>query len=244
MGAYRDSGIQKKYFKLIGKVDDVDKEHGWVIAERIKVTGEEDRKEWHKGLSGYLVSATTKEYEWPKDSKEMKTSFVLELQDSEGISHLEFSASGPGYGLINSLLDADLTKELAIEGWVNKGGYVNAGAKYKGMKDGIPWAIPVPSQPKPIEFSTPGGKVLKDYANVQSFWILEFKKISFKAISQNFPKELLELQKTAEPLNAPKSNVNSVSAGVNQQKRDNSWKDENWPDKPPVEDDDDLDAPF
>jgi hypothetical protein len=194
-----------RYFNLITKTDNVDKEGNRVIVEIVKNGTKYEKGEWVKGLSGFVTHAEIKEgeYEGKKFDK-----FVLDLKDNDGTSRLEFTNNNASHSLINALLGADLKREIVIEGWISKAGFVNAAPKYKGDRDAIRWVIPLPEQPKPFMKDVEGQEV-KMTKHVLDFWLGKFKDIIFKAVHSNYK----PVNNALEALEATKSDLNVPRGG-------------------------------
>lgn len=255
MGENTETREKKKYYNLVSKAEDVDKVNNRVIARVEKVGNEYQKVAWIKSLSGWITHAEIGQIKWKTKAGKEKVDpkFALELRDANGIYHLEFTCNNTSYGLINSLLAADFTREIEIKGYVQKSGFVGASAKYPGDKDDIAWKIPVPALPKPIEFEHPITHAKeKSYKNVEDFWLEEFKNIKFKAVMSNLPSNLppkesdalRNLEATKSDLNPPERkgiDFKSITTRIS----GNTDKD-SWPTTPPpVNDDDDLDnLPF
>lgn len=180
---------KKRYFKLIAKTEDTDKAGGRVIAEDIKISENNYDRKWIKSFSGYIIRADIKDVV-PKDPKvKPYKKLAIDFRDTYELMQFEFTLSIAGAGLINSLLNADFTREIHVEGWINKDGFVGAGVKYVGTKDLIKWKIPNEGIPKPVEYDSPEGKK-KSSINVKEFWLEQFKDIKFRAVHTNAPESL------------------------------------------------------
>lgn len=245
MGENTETREKKKYYNLVSKTEDVDKENNRVIARVEKVGNEYQKVAWIKSLSGWITHAEIGEIKWKtKAGVEKKDpKFGIELRDADGIYHLEFTCNNTSYGLINSLLAADFTKEIEIVGYIQKNGFVAASAKYPRDQDSIGWKIPVPSLPKPIEFEHPITRAVeKSYKNVEDFWLEEFKNIKFKAVMSNLPSNesdaLRNLEATKSDLNPtgnPPASSGPGKPGVDPRRATTT---------PPVNEDDDDSLPF
>lgn len=199
MAEYQDNRENLQYYRLVGKVENTDQEKGRVIAHIVKLAEKNYDKQWVRGISGYIVGADTKIFKHQGKDSEI---FTITLKDLSGTCQLEFSASTPGYGLINCLLSADFKREILIEGYVNKAGYVGCSARYHGDKDSIKWGVPVEQIPKPTEYPNPDdGKMQKSYVKVIAFWMEKFKEIKAKATPANFPEASLALEAGKSDLN-------------------------------------------
>lgn len=219
---------KKRYFKLIAKTDDVDKAGGRVIAEDIKISENNYDRKWIKSFSGYIIRADVKDV-IPKDPKVKPYKKVaLDFRDAFELMQFEFTLSTAGIGLINALLSADFRREIQIDGWINKDGFVGVGARYVGTKDLIGWTVPKEELPKPVEYDSPEGPQ-KSYLNVKEFWLEKFKDIKFRAVHSNVP-ESLALEAAA------KSEINPKNIKVHPGYVPPSQK-------PPVDNEDD-DLPF
>jgi len=250
MGENTETREKKKYYNLVSKAEDVDRVNNRVIARVEKVGNEYQKAAWIKSLSGWITHAEIGEIKWKTKAGKEKVDpkFALELRDANGIYHLEFTCNNTSYGLINSLLAADFTREIEIEGYIQKSGFVAASAKYPGDQKPIGWKIPIPSLPKPVEFEHPVTKEKeKSYKNVEDFWLEEFKNIKFKAVMSNLPSKesdaLRNLEATKSDLNPPEREGDFRAAS--KKKAENIDKD-SWPTTPPpMNEDDDLDnLPF
>ena len=198
MGLESSNRLNTKYYRIISKTDDINKETRQCIVQVERVSDEYKNTNWGSSVSGWLVEMSIKDVKYKKagvDSIMKKFAFIL--QDDEGRHQVEAGTGNAAYGILNCLLEADLTKKISIEAYVNKGGFVNGVAKYYGMDDSIPWAIPVTHLPKPAEYTTPSGKQEKDYGVVENFWIEQMQDIKKRAVHTNFPrwKEVQEEQK-------------------------------------------------
>lgn len=250
MGENTETREKKKYYNLVSKAEDCDKVNNRVIARVEKVGNEYQKAAWIRSLIGWITHAEIGEIKWKTKAGKEKVDpkFALELRDANGIYHLEFTCNNTSYGLINSLLAADFTREIEIEGYIQKSGFVGASARYPGDKDAIAWKIPVPALPKPVEFEHPVTKEKeKSYKNVEDFWIEEFKNIKFKAVMSNLPSKesdaLRNLEATKSDLNPPERE--GIDFRAASKKKAESTDKDSWPTTPPpVNDDDDDILPF
>lgn len=184
MGANSESTENKRYFKLIAKAEKAEPNGRKVICEIIKEGNEFKQKGWFKSLSGFVTGIHFKDYEV---EGEKKKSYTIELTCSDGIYYLNFSLNFATFGMVNTLLSVDFTKEIEIGAWVNtKTGFVQTGVKYVGETDQIKWSVELKDQPKGEKYKTPSGKVETDYSNVKSFWDEKFLSLKPKCIRSNF----------------------------------------------------------
>lgn len=188
MGEISSSNENINFYKLIAKAEKCDPVSGNVIAKIVKQGEEYVAEKWLKGISGWITKAEVKEFEY--ENKKQKK-FVLQLSDTSGIYQLEFTPTTTAAGVINCLLNADLTREVTIESWTkedkNGNKFVNACAKYAGESESIKWAIELKDIPKPVIVDLPSGGSVSDNGNVRKFWIdLFVEKILPKAVKSNF----------------------------------------------------------
>lgn len=238
MGANKEDREKRRYFNIVSKKEKLDMVNRRIIFESVKgEDGKYNSEESFKSLSGYIVHAEIKDYEYPKGSGKKKPKFSIELQDPDGRYVIEFLPTNAGFGLINSLLSADFTREIKIEGWISKEDYANAGSRYVGDKEPIPWAIPYESQPKTIETTNAAGEKEKDSSLVVKFWVEQFSTIIKMAASSNYPQALKDLERAAvkhDDVDVPSRYNHKKSATVEQ----------NWPTTPPPAGEEDDDLPF
>ena len=206
MGANNASRENMRFFRIVAKADKVDVEGRRAICEIKKgADGKYVASEWFSNLTGWITKLEQKEFEWQGEKSKI---LVIQLTDSDGIYQIEASMSGPSYSIINSLIGADLTREIEISAWVKDDKdkkYVNASLKYADGEK-CEWVIPIEDQPKPVDFKTPSGKMEKDYENVKAFWSERFLSLSPKATKNNF---------TGVVASAPQAEVMEVEAPVN-----------------------------
>lgn len=181
MAAKDTTHTSKTYYKLLAKAEKA--KDNKVIAKVEKVGEKYEPTAYFSAIEGTLVGAEIKEFVY--EGKPTK-SFVLEFQDKNGIDHLEFSQSYLAYGIINQLANLDLPREIEISAYI-KDGYVRANVKLVGTTERANWKYSPKEQPKPIEFKTPSGDVMKDSANVKKFWLDEFQLIIDKLKSKPVP---------------------------------------------------------
>ncbi len=175
MGVNTTTQENVRFFKLIGKAEKADPAGKKAICEVVKQGDTYVNGDWIGSLSGYITGMEVKEFTY---ENEVKKKFVIRMTDAGENMQLEFSPSYATYGLINAMLQADLTKMVDIAAWIGKSGYVGSGIKYVGSQDNIEWTLKVEDCPKAIEFKTPSGKIEKDHTNVQNFWIEKFNEIA------------------------------------------------------------------
>jgi hypothetical protein len=204
MGANNASKENMRFFRIVAKAENVDVEGRRAICEMKKgADGKYVVAEWFNNLTGWVTKLEQKEFEWKGEKSKI---LVIQLTDSDGVYQIEASMSGPSYSIINSLIGADLTKEIEISAWVKDDKdkkYVNASLKYANGEK-CEWVIPIEDQPKPVDFRTPSGKMEKDYENVKSFWSNQFLAIAPKATKGNFTGVVASApQATAVEVNAP-----------------------------------------
>lgn len=215
MGANKSSNESVRYFKLIAKAEKANTEERLAIVEVVKNSKKEyEHGEWFGSLSGFITNLEIKSFEFEGEKKEK---FVMLIEDADGVCQLEFTNSIAAQGLINAMLATDLTKEVEVSAWIGKSGYVGAGIKYKGDKDGVKWALDLKDCPKPTPYKLPSGKDATDNANVLEFWRGKFLSIVPKAVKENFSgerKQVEEKEKFAgykqNPI-PPQSSQQSVS---------------------------------
>lgn len=219
MGANKSSNESVRYFKLIAKAEKANTEERLAIVEVVKNSKKEyEHGEWFGSLSGFITNLEIKSFEFEGEKKEK---FVMLIEDADGVCQLEFTNSIAAQGLINAMLATDLTKEVEVSAWIGKSGYVGAGIKYKGEKDGIKWALDLKDCPKPTPYKLPSGKDATDNANVLEFWRGKFLSIVPNAIKENFKgerKQAEEKEKFAgyEQKEAPKKQDSTTQSSVNQ----------------------------
>lgn len=201
MGEVSQNSQNIAFYKLIAKAENTDLKNSTAIAKVEKVDDKYEATKFLKGVSGYLTKVEIKEFEY-QDKKQKK--ICLQLSDASGICQLEFTLNGAGYGVLNCLIDADLTREIVIEAWVTKANdqgkrFVNACAKYVGDDQSIPWHFQVKDMPVAQVITLPSGEKVTDFALVKQFW-LEQTTLSIipKAVRTNFkgeytPKEYPEV---------------------------------------------------
>lgn len=183
MAANQNTASNRRYFKLIAKMENVDIKTKRCIVENIKKDTEYVHGEWFSSLSGFITELKTKDIEYQGKTNKI---IVMELTDSSGICQLEFSFSGASYSIINSLLTADLTKEVEVSAWLKDEKYVNCSLKYAGGQK-IDWEVAIADQPKPQEYQHPITKKMeKDFTNVLEFWVGKFESVRGKAVKSNF----------------------------------------------------------
>jgi hypothetical protein len=175
MGVNSNANESVRFFKIIGKAEKADPAGKKAICEIVKVNDKYEISQWIGSLSGYITAMEVKEFEY---ENEKKKKFVIRITDDGENMQLEFSPSYATYGLINAMLQADLTKMVDIAAWIGKSGYVGSGIKYVGSQDNIEWTLATDACPKAVEYKTPSGKVEKDHTNVQNFWIEKFNEIA------------------------------------------------------------------
>lgn len=182
MGANQNQSVNKRFFRLIAKAENTNLKEKKCIVEKVKKGDTYADGEWFSSLSGFITSITIKEIEYQGKKNKL---IVIEITDNNGVCQLEFSFSGASYSIINSLQNADLTKEVDISGWVKDGKYVNCALKYTdGTK--CEWAYQTDQQPKPIAYTNPSGEELKDFKNVKDFWEGLLEKVKGNAVKSNF----------------------------------------------------------
>jgi hypothetical protein len=184
MGANLGTQEKRRYFKLIAKAEKAEPNGYKVIVEVVKKGDKYEQGEWFKSLSGYIIKAEIKEFEF---EKAMKKKCILEIMDADEICQLEFTFNFATYGLINALMNTDFTKKVDIKGWIGQNGFVGAGISYDGENDLINWALSLENTPKGISYQTPAGETKTDYANVSKFWEQNFKdKVCVNAKRSNY----------------------------------------------------------
>ena len=219
MGANKNSSENIDYFKLIAKAEKANQEEKMATVQIEKNSkGEYEQSNWFSSLSGFITSLEIKEFDHDGKKKEK---FVMRIEDKNGICQMEFTNNMAVQGLLNGMLNADLTKEVEVSAWINKKGYVGAGIKYKSSTENIDWAISLDDQPKPVPYKTPSGKEEKDNTNVLSFWRNKFIDLSKKAVKSNFTgerKQAEEKEKFAgyEQNKAQKQQVSTTQSSINQ----------------------------
>jgi hypothetical protein len=219
MGANKGSNESVSYFKLIAKAEKANTEEKMAIVQVAKnAKGDYVQTDWFRSLSGFITKLEIKEFEFEGATKEK---FIMHIEDADGICQLEFTNNMATQGLINGMLNADLTKEVEVSAWISKKGYVGAGIKYKNATENIDWAIALDDQPKPVPYKTPSGKEEKDNTNVLSFWRNKFIDLAKKAVKSNFAgerKQAEEKEKFAgyEQKEAPKQQSSNTQSSVNQ----------------------------
>lgn len=210
MGANKGSNESVSYFKLIAKAEKANEEEKMAIVQVAKnAKGDYAQTEWFRSLSGFITKLEIKEFEFEGATKEK---FIMHIEDADGICQLEFTNNMATQGLINGMLNADLTKEVEVSAWISKKGYVGAGVKYKNATENIDWAIALDEQPKPVPYKTPSGKEEKDNTNVLSFWRNKFIELKEKAVKSNFTGERKEVKQDAPTA----SNTNEQSSAPQQ----------------------------
>lgn len=201
MGANQGSTDSRRYFKLIAKAEKCDTKTKRAIVEVVKKGEKYEDGEWFSSLSGYITKAHVKDF--VHDGVTHKKC-VVEITDAEGICQLEFTFNFTSFGLINALLNADFTKELQIEAYITKKGFVGAGVRYVGEAKHIEWLIALPDQPKGVKYKTPGGKEETDYSNVKAFWL---DKFSNEVVTMATKEKKVKVYDVAEPHDAPISDA-------------------------------------
>ena len=182
MGANQSSNENVRFFRLVAKAEKADIKGRRAICQIKKQGTEYVISEWFNNITGWITSLDIKEVEYQGKKNKI---LVMQLTDSDGVSQIEFSLSGAAYSLINSLINADLSKEVEVSAWIKDEKYVNASVKYTdGSK--CEWSIPIADQPKPVEFTKPSGEKEKDYANVKEWWLNKFISVKPKAVKSNF----------------------------------------------------------
>jgi hypothetical protein len=203
MGANNASRENMRFFRIVGKADKADVAGKRAICEVKKgADGKYFASEWFNNITGWITKLEQKEFEW--EGKKSKIA-VIQLTDSEGICQIEASMSGPAYSIINSLISADLTREVEISAWIKDEKYVNASLKYADGEK-CEWAISIEEQPKPVDYKKPSGEMDKDYTNVKNYWSGQLLMLSQKATKSNF---------TGVVASAPQAAAVEVNAPVN-----------------------------
>ncbi len=201
MGEISRSNENINFYKLIAKAEKTDLKERTAICKVVKKGDEYVAEKFLPGISGFITKAEVKEFEY--ENKKQKK-FVLQLSDSSGICQLEFTPTNAAQGIINCLIDADLTQEISIEAWVTKPNdkgmqFVNACVKYAGSSDSIAWAIELKDCPKAEVVTLSSGDTVTDSGKVRNFWIQQFtEKIIPKAVKSNFAGTIAERQPVAE----------------------------------------------
>lgn len=184
MGANKGSNDSVRFFKLIAKADKANIEEKKAIVEVVKNNkGEYIHGEWFGSISGFITSMSVKSFEFEGVPKEK---FIMVVEDSDDACQIEFTNSIAAQGIINSMLNADLTRKVEIGAYINKSGYVGTSIRYSGDSENIKWKIEPKDLPKPVPYKSPGGKEMTDNTNVLSFWRNSFLEISKRAVKENF----------------------------------------------------------
>jgi hypothetical protein len=183
MGANEGTTENKRYFKLIAKAEKAEPNGKIAIVENVKKGDKYEHGKWFASISGFITGISSKEYEY---EGEKKTSYSITLMDFRGTYQLDFSLNFATFGLINALLNTDLSKEVEISAWIGKTGYVGAGVKYLGASEQIKWAVELKDQPQGEKYKTPSGKIETDYTKVKTFWGEKFMSLQSKASRNNF----------------------------------------------------------
>jgi hypothetical protein len=214
MGANNASRENMRFFRIVGMANKADVAGRRAICEVTKgADGKYVASEWFNNITGWITKLEQKEFEW--EGKKSKI-LVIQLTDSEGICQIECSLSGPSYSIINSLIGADLTREVEISAWIKDEKYVNAALKYADGEK-CEWIIPTEDQPKPVEYKKPSGEMDKDFTNVKEFWCNQFLAISPKATRNNFTGVVASAPQAAAveveaPVNAPAPTQEATAA--------------------------------
>jgi len=212
MGANNASRENMRFFRIVAKADKADQAGRRAICEVTKgADGKYVASEWFNNITGWITKLGQKEFEW--EGKKSKI-LVIQLTDSDGICQIEASLSGPFFAIINSLIGADLTREVEISAWIKDEKYVNASLKYADG-DKCEWAIPVEDQPKPVEYKKPSGEMDKDFTNVKEFWSNQFLALASKATKSNFTGTVAStpqapIMEVEAPVNAPAQEANTT----------------------------------
>jgi hypothetical protein len=190
MGANQSSNESRRFFKLIAKSEKTNGKQA--IVEVVKDGDAYVSGEFYSSLSGFIESAEIKEFVFENETKKK---CVLTISDEDGVYQLEYTFNFCTYGLINSMLAADLTKRLEVCAWVNKDRFVGAGLRYEGSREMIKWLIELGKTPKGIRYKTPSGKEEVDYTNVQKYWEERFISIGekLKGINHSIEKKQNEV---------------------------------------------------
>lgn len=216
MGANNASRENMRFFRIVAKADKADQAGRRAICEVTKgADGKYVASEWFNNITGWITKLEQKEFEW--EGKKSKI-LVIQLTDSDGICQIESSLSGPSYSIINSLIGADLTREVEISAWIKDEKYVNAALKYADGEK-CEWIIPVEDQPKPVEYKKPSGEMDKDFTNVKEFWANQFLALSSKATRNNFTGTVASapqapIMEVEAPVNAPTQEANTAQEPV------------------------------
>lgn len=176
MAANQSSTESMRFFKLIGKAEKADQKTNRCIVEVVKNGDKYENGEWYSSLSGRISSIDVKEYMYENKPKKKVS---IRIKDGNETFSLEFNLSNAVYGLINSMLQTDFSKNVEISAWISKKtGYVGSGIKYVGESKDIPWTIT--DLPKAKEIPLESGEVIKDSSGVVKFWLTKIEEVAAK----------------------------------------------------------------
>jgi hypothetical protein len=184
MGANKSSNANFRYFKLIGKAENANQLERTAIVEVVKTANGYEKDGWFSSLSGYLTHMEIKEFMYDNKKKEK---IIIHLQDNNvDVMQLEMTFNNVVFGLLNSLIDADFEKEIQIDAYINKKGYVAAGVKYTNASEWIKWKYQLNELPQVKKIELSNGDTVIDNGELVAFWKNKVIDMKSKAVKSNF----------------------------------------------------------